>query len=442
MKDLPRAALVDNLRLFTVAVVLALLVGLVAVIGQDRMTVVSLLGTATPTSTSTPTSTPTYSPTPTDTVTPTATYSPTPTATSTPSPTPSLTATLVLEIASPIPTETATPAGTPTPTFTPTPTPTPVPRTVLASSLGLPDPFQAEDHFWFTRPFTDAHATWGSSYYPFGTNNRGQYLWHHGIDIQNPMGVPILAVGDGVIVRAGPDHEIPFGPSLDFFGQAVLIRHEQGWNDLPVYTLYGHVSRVLVQEGQPVKAGDLIAEVGQGGVALGPHLHLEVRVAGLNYSDVRNPDLWVKPDLGYGVIAGRVVDAEGYIVPQQPVFLHRAEEPDRYWRQTFTYPDDVVKPDPVWGETLTFADVPVGGYMLKTYFDGRLYTRPITVTNQATTFVLIEGVAPSPTPTPAPTDDLTTPQPDQSSTSTAAGMSGPKRHSVWSFATAHRLAES
>ena len=419
MKDLPDAVLADNLRLFTVAIAIALLVGLVVVFGQDRSASISLLGTVTPTSTSTPTSTPTYSPTPTDTATPTATQSPTPTTTSTPSPTPSLMATPVAGSFSPTMTATATLAGTPTPTHTPAPTPTPVPRTILASTLDLPDPSQAQDHFWFRRPFTDTYTTWGSSYYPFGTNNRGQYLWHHGIDIQNPMGIPILAVGDGVVVRAGPDDEIPFGPSLNFFGQAVLIRHDQAWNDLPVYTLYGHVSKVLVQEGQPVKAGDLIAEVGQGGVALGPHLHLEVRVEDITYQETRNPDLWVQPDPGYGVVAARVIDAQGYLVPQQPTFLHRVEEPDRFWRQTHTYPDNVVKSDLEWCETLTFADVPVGSYVLKTYFDGRLYTRPISVTNQATTFVLIEGVGPSPTSTPSSTDGIKAPQANQSPTPSA-----------------------
>jgi murein DD-endopeptidase MepM/ murein hydrolase activator NlpD len=298
-----------------------------------------------------------------------------------------------------------------------------VPRTVLAASLDLPDPSQAEDHFWFTRPFTDAFSTWGSSYYPFGTNNRGQYLWHHGVDIQNPMYTPIVAVGDGVVARAGPDEAVPFGPTLNFFGQAVLIRHAQEWNGLPVYSLYGHVSRVRAGEGQPARAGDVVAEVGQGGVALGPHLHLEIRVGGLGYGDVRNPDLWVRPDPGYGVIAGRVVDARGYLVPQQPVFLHRAQEPDRYWRQTFTYPDGEVKPDVAWGETFTFADIPVGAYLLKTYFDGRLHTRPLTVSEQATTFVLIEGAAAS-EPSPSPALEQTPPPPAEGEATPAPATEG------------------
>jgi hypothetical protein len=89
------------------------------------------------------------------------------------------------------------------------------------------------------------------------------------------------------------------------------------------------------------------------------------------------------------------------MVPQQPIFLNRAQQPDRFWRQTFTYPDNEVKSDAVWGETFTFADVPAGGYVLKTYFDGQFYTRPISVTNQATTFVLIQGMARLPTSTPS-----------------------------------------
>jgi hypothetical protein len=105
------------------------------------------------------------------------------------------------------------------------------------------------------------------------------------------------------------------------------------------------------------------------------------------------------------------------MVPQQPIFLHRAEEPDRFWRETFTYPDNVVESDTEWGETFTFADVPVGSYLVKTYFDGRVYTRPITVTNQTTTLLLIEGVAPPPTPTPPATVEPSTVQPDQAGTS-------------------------
>ena len=188
-----------------------------------------------------------------------------------------------------------------------------------------------------------------------------------------------MAVGDGTIIHAGPDLERTLGPWPNFYGQAVVIEHDRRWTGLPVYTLYGHVSEVLVQVGQSVKAGDPIALVGQLGVALGPHLHLEVRVGAGTYSDTRNPDFWIRPDPGFGIVAGRVVDHERYFVPQQLVTLHRVETPGEFWRQTFSYPDDVVNSDDAYGETFTFSDVPAGRYLVKTAFDGHQLTIPITV---------------------------------------------------------------
>lgn len=290
-----------------------------------------------------------------------------------------------------------------TPVNTPTPTPTPVPRTVLVPT-DIPDYTEIEDHFWFTRPFTDDYQTWGSYYYPYGTNAGGQYFWHRGIDVQNPQSTTIIAVDDGTVTHAGPDDRILLGPWPDFYGQAVIIKHNRTWQGQPVYTLYGHVSRVLVQNGQQVKRGDPIAEVGQLGVALGPHLHLEVRLGAGTYEDTRNPDLWVIPDPGFGAISGRVVDYQNYFVPQQLVTLHLANSPSKFWRQTFTYPDNVVSSDDQYVETFTFSDVPAGSYLLKTFFDGQQLTVPITVTNQSTSFALMKQTQPPPpptTPTPA-----------------------------------------
>ncbi len=429
-------------------------------IGLGQTGQFAAMATATPTKTPTkkvtvtPTASPTdtLTPTPTETHTPTSAATPTKTATPTPTPvppsptpipptptlppaitdTPTVTQTEIIE-ATDEPTLAVTLALTQTsiltgtevitPVGTPTPTPTPVPRTVMVPT-DIPDYAEVEDHFWFTRPFTDAYLTWGSYYYPYGTSGRGQYFWHHGIDIQNPHGTTIVAVGDGTVTHAGPDDAQLLGLWLDFYGQAVVIRHDRDWEGLPVYTLYGHVSKVLVQEGQQVKTGDPIAEVGQLGVALGPHLHLEVRLGAATYFNTRNPDLWMRPDFGFGVIAGRVVDYQNYYVPQQLVTLHRASEPGRFWRETFTYPDgDEVSPDETYVETFTFSDVPVGSYLIKTFFDGRQLTVPITVTNRATTFVLLQQTQPPPTPkpptpTPAapPTDSL---PPEGESTPTA-----------------------
>ncbi|MEM7028935.1 MAG: M23 family metallopeptidase [Chloroflexota bacterium] len=374
---------------------------------------------ATPTASNTATALATNTPTPTATATETATHTPTVTPSATETATETATATATVTATS-LPTETATSlplestdaltdANVVVQPAIPTLTPTPVPRTILAANL--PDVSQAQTHLWFTRPYTTGNTYWGSYYYPYGTNNNGIYFWHHGIDIQNPASTPILAIGDGLVVYAGPDSSRLLGPQNNFYGQAVIIQHFQPYLardengnatiEQPIYTLYGHVSRMMVSEGESVQAGQSIALTGQAGVALGPHLHLEIRVGGDTYANTQNPDLWVRPDRGHGIIAGRVIDVNGFYVPQQLITLHRAATPSQFWRQTRTYPDGRYTPDQDWGETFTFSDVPAGNYLIKTFFDGRSYSQPVTVSDQNISFVSIVGQQPIlPTATP------------------------------------------
>ena len=65
----------------------------------------------------------------------------------------------------------------------------------------------------------------------------------------------VIQDGDGLVVHSGPDDVEQLGPWPDFYGQAIMIEHDRRWEDLPVYTLYGHVSEVLAQTGQQVRAG-------------------------------------------------------------------------------------------------------------------------------------------------------------------------------------------
>lgn len=85
---------------------------------------------------------------------------------------------------------------------------------------------------------------------------------HKGIDLAAPIGTPIFALTDGVVEKSGP---------ASGFGMWVVLKHPDGTS-----TVYGHINRSFVQEGQQVKAGDEIAEVGNRGQSTGPHLHLEV----------------------------------------------------------------------------------------------------------------------------------------------------------------------
>lgn len=89
---------------------------------------------------------------------------------------------------------------------------------------------------------------------------------HEGIDLAGPLGSPILAVGDGVVLEAGPS---------EGFGHWIVIQHANG--DV---SIYGHMYSVLVSVGQVVKAGQLIADIGADGEATGPHLHFGIRAGG------------------------------------------------------------------------------------------------------------------------------------------------------------------
>jgi murein DD-endopeptidase MepM/ murein hydrolase activator NlpD len=87
---------------------------------------------------------------------------------------------------------------------------------------------------------------------------------HEGIDLPAPIGTPVFAAADGRVVYAGS--------GVRGYGNLVVIKHAG-----ELLTAYAHNSVLLVSEGQPVRAGDRIALVGQSGHATGPHLHFEVR---------------------------------------------------------------------------------------------------------------------------------------------------------------------
>lgn len=103
---------------------------------------------------------------------------------------------------------------------------------------------------------------------------------HSGVDFGAEAGTPVVAAADGRVVFAGP---------LPVRGNAVYIDHGLG-----VFTGYDHLSRILVQPGQEVRAGEPIGAVGATGLVTGPHLHWEVAVGGYFVNGL----LWLPPDEG------------------------------------------------------------------------------------------------------------------------------------------------
>jgi murein DD-endopeptidase MepM/ murein hydrolase activator NlpD len=93
-----------------------------------------------------------------------------------------------------------------------------------------------------------------------------KYLPHLGIDIAAPYGTTIVAPAAGTVIRAG---------QASGYGWVMEIDHGNG-----IVTKYGHLRRFLVHVNQQVVRGQPIAEVGNSGLATGPHLHYEVHVDG------------------------------------------------------------------------------------------------------------------------------------------------------------------
>jgi len=96
---------------------------------------------------------------------------------------------------------------------------------------------------------------------------------HNGVDYAAPTGTPVRSVGDGVVEFAGQQNG---------YGNVVQIRHT---NDRS--TLYAHLSRIDVRQGQRLDQGARIGAVGSTGWSTGPHLHFEFRVNGAHQDPLR-----------------------------------------------------------------------------------------------------------------------------------------------------------
>jgi len=104
---------------------------------------------------------------------------------------------------------------------------------------------------------------------PFGYRSDPMNLakkMHEGIDIAASSGDNIKASASGKVIYSGSNGN---------YGRCIILNHNNG-----ITTLYAHASSLLVEEGEKVKKGDVIAKVGSSGKSTGPHLHFEVRING------------------------------------------------------------------------------------------------------------------------------------------------------------------
>lgn len=288
------------------------------------------------------------------------------------------------------------PFGQPTPTPTPTPLPTPTPPPVNLEPGRLWSTFVPEpdsDHFWVGQAFGPNLEQLASPSYQFGSTAGNRYRTHHGVDISNPFGTPVLAATDGVVVHAGLDDPELLGPYNNFYGNAVVIRLDRqlavAGGQLDVYLLYGHLSQVTVSVGQRVRPEDVVGAVGMTGIAIGPHLHVEIRLGANTYFNNVNPYLWISPLEGRGAVAVRVLTADGRTWPGAAISLVRYAGGTAAWaRQIITYQDvENIGPDPAWGENGAMDGVPAGSYYVVGVVNGERVSAEIEVRAGRTTFV-------------------------------------------------------
>lgn len=241
-------------------------------------------------------------------------------------------------------------------------TPLRVPRPVavpFARVIGVDD--LPDEHLWLARPFAPRYQQLPAYTFLYGSTGDGRYRLHTGIDISNPLATPVLAGHPAEVFYAGTDEERLFGPQPDFYGNVVVLRVERP-GERPAFVLYAHLNEVFVRTGQRVKAGEVIGKVGMTGIAIGPHLHVEVRVDTPELASARNPELWLQPLAGRGVLAGSVTGPDGQPVTGAIVHLYRG---DQLLRTNATYPDvQWINPDDDWQENFVFSDLPAGQYRL------------------------------------------------------------------------------
>lgn len=137
-----------------------------------------------------------------------------------------------------------------------------------------------------------------------------RYRWHHGTDLKLNVGDPVYSTFDGIVRIRSYDR--------NGYGYYLVVRHKNG-----LETLYGHLSKFLVEIGQEVKAGELIARGGNTGRSTGPHLHYEIRYQGLS---INPTEIF---DFNQGLIKAQLYSVTSssfdHVVKTQEAVYHRVK---------------------------------------------------------------------------------------------------------------------
>lgn len=269
----------------------------------------------------------------------------------------------------------------------PTPAQAPVSawRPPLYPTPWAPSPF---DHFYFSRPVAADDINWPLWDYRYGGSFFANTI-HTGIDIQTPRGTPVLAAGAGKVIWAGYGLYRGIYDTSDPYGLAVAIQHDFSYQGERLNTVYAHLGRADVVRGQIVESGEQIGLSGDTGHVTGPHLHFEVRLGKNDFFTTRNPELWLVPPQGWGVLAGRITNSGGVLVPEQMVNVYAKVSREKWSAKS--YGSEAVNSDTFYRENLVISDLPAGLYEIRLPYQGFEYTQQIEIYPGLVTYFSFRG---------------------------------------------------
>jgi murein DD-endopeptidase MepM/ murein hydrolase activator NlpD len=217
------------------------------------------------------------------------------------------------------------------------------------------------DHFYFCRPIAAEDLRWILANYRYGgVFIRG--VVHTGIDIPVLIGTKVYAAGPGRVTWVGYGLLAGKYDPDDPYGLAIVIRHDFGYQGQTLYTVYGHLSKVYVIRGQQVDTGDKIGLSGATGNVTGPHVHFEVRIGRNSFSRSRNPELWLSPAMGWGILAGRMTNVFGDLLLNRVVWIKSVSSGRKWYVES--YGGGATNSDPYYKENMVIGDLPAGSYSI------------------------------------------------------------------------------
>ncbi len=263
-------------------------------------------------------------------------------------------------------------------------------------------------HFMFIRPIIGSHGLQVDPTYRYASTGGGTRKPHTGVEFSAQESEPVLAGADGTVVQAGEQLTAPFSDRVDEYGNLVIIQHAFASYPKPVYSMYGHLSKIEVKVGQAVKAGEEIGKIGDTGLATGPHLHFQVFVEDGADLSPRNPELWLIPSSPVepypaGAITGLLLGMHGTPLKAATITLERLPQKGEKGIAPFyvkTYDTTLLPSDDEWQENFAADDLPAGSYRASVVAGGKVKIRYIQIFPNRLTVVSFDD-QPASTPTPA-----------------------------------------